>query len=349
MELILNDFEKICDFSALYLAHLKACKGRSHKQGVMEFQINLAHSLSNLQESLLNKTYQMSGYSYFRVYEPKKRDIYETIHIDKIVMHVLCDKVLDFRLSPHFIYDNAACQKGKGTHFALNRFTLFLQREFRRNGQEFYVLKCDISKYFASINHDILKSLLRKKIKNTNVLDLLDHFIDSYETRDGSGTGLPLGNQTSQWFALFYMSEFDHFVKEKLGVKHYIRYMDDFVFVHHDKNYLWVVLTKIERFLWDNLGLRLNLKTAIIKVNCGVEFLGWRFFVNNRGQVVKRLKRQSMLRYYRGLSQLSARFEKNLIGFSDVMQVTASYTGHLRYGHTYRLNQRGLRLLGRRL
>ena len=159
----MTDFEKICDFTFLYRAHLKARKGKRNKRDVMAFELNLSHHLSVLQDMLRCGTYQMSGYRHFQVYEPKKRDIYEVDHVDKVVMHVLCDEVSLPRLSSHFIYDNAACQKGKGTHFAMRRFTKFLYEGFRKNGKQFYVLKCDISKYFANINHDVLKKQLTKK------------------------------------------------------------------------------------------------------------------------------------------------------------------------------------------
>ena len=163
--------------------------------------------------------------------------------------------------------------------------------------------------------------------------------IDSYHTEGRVGLGLPLGNQTSQWFDLFYMSGFDHFVKEHLAIRGYIRYMDDFIFVHHDRHFLWRTLETIERFLWDELGLGLNPKTAVIKVSRGVEFLGWRFFVSRRGKVIKRLKTQSKLRYRRGIMRLGKDYERGLIRFSDVLQSVASYDGHLKHGNAYQLKK----------
>ena len=333
----MTDFEKICSFDALYRAHLKAKKGKARKKEVLAFELNLNPSLEMLRTSLKNGTYRMSGYRYFRIYEPKGRDIYETCHIDKIVMHALCDEVLLPRLSPHFIYDNAACQVGKGTHFAMRRFTEKLVYYYKHHGRDFYVLKCDISAYFASIHHGTLEKLLRKLIKDEGVMDLLSHFIASYEDGDKSGVGLPLGNQTSQWFALFYLSEFDHYVKESLRIKGYMRYMDDFLLIHEDKIFLLEVLEEIGVYLEFYLGLTLNPKTAVIKASAPVEFLGWRFFIGANGGIVRRLKAQSKMRYKRGIGDKFSQFKMGAITFVALVQSVESYDGHLRHGNAYRL------------
>jgi len=340
----MTDFEKICSFEVLYLAHINAKKGRSrkNKQDVIVFELNFAHNLATLQEELRNKTYRMKGYYHFKLYEPKQRDVYAVRHIDKIVMHALCEEVLIPRLSSHFIYDNAACQKGKGTHFALKRFTKFLAENFKKHGQKTYVLKCDISKYFASINHDALKAQIAKRINDEKVLDLLIHYIDSYNTHGKIGMGIPLGNQTSQWFALFYLSDLDHFIKETLRIKGYIRYMDDFVLVHHDKLFLRNALAQIKRFINSELKLELNPKTDVFKASSGVEFLGWRFFVSRDGKIIRRLKKQSKIRYKKKLSALRSSYGKGEFKFLDVSRSIASYNAHLSHGHTYYLKQRNM-------
>ena len=336
----MRDFDRVCDFGSLYKAHLKACKGKRHKRDVMSFEMNLAYHLSELQEQLINETYEMSGYRHFYVHEPKLRDIYEVAHVDKVLMHVLCDEVLIPRLSPHFIYDNAACQVGKGTHFAMDRFSKFLREQMKVRGRDFYVLKCDISKYFASINHVVLKEKLARKIADPNVLKLINGLIDSYHTNDRPRFGIPLGNQTSQWFALFYMSDFDHFVKERLGVRGYIRYMDDFVLIHDDPKFLWSALAEIERFLSVGLNLRLNPKTAVIKVSRGVEFLGWRFVVAANGRVIRRVKVQSKARIRKGLRRIGRGYAHGNLKFNDVCQRVCSYEGHLRHGNAHYLSQK---------
>lgn len=336
----MNDYDLVCGFESLYRAHYKAKKGKAQKVDVLHFESNLAHNLMILQDELKNGIYEMKGYRYFRVYEPKMRNIFEVKHVDKIVMHAVCDEVLLPRLSPHFIYDNAACQKGKGTHFALKRFSEKLVRYHKYYGREFYVLKCDISAYFASIDHSILRKLLRKLIKDEKVITLLSHFIDSYWEEGTEGIGLPLGNQTSQWFALYYLSGFDHYVKEKLGVKGYIRYMDDFLLIHKDKSYLFEILDEINRYLNKELGLKLNPKTSVVKATTPIEFLGWRFFICEKGEILRKLKAQSKMRYRRKMRIRRIQFFNEEISFVSLAQVVASYDGHLGHGNTYLLRKK---------
>ena len=157
--------------------------------------------------------YRLSPYNCFIVKEPKERLIMYNSFRDKIVQHSLCDNVLEPYLSKTFIYDNYASQKGKGTHFGLDRLKYFMSRYYRQNGADGWVLKCDIRKYFYSINHDVLKEQLRRLIKDRDVLWLLDMIIDSTE-----GPGIPIGNHTSQWFAVLYLSGMDHMIKERLGI-----------------------------------------------------------------------------------------------------------------------------------
>ena len=337
-----TDFEKICSFENLHKAHKNAKKGRGrgNKREVILFEMNLAYHLAQLQDEIKSKSYKMKGYYNFQVHEPKTRNIYAARHIDKIVMHMLCDEILIPRLEPHFIYDNAACQKDKGTHFALRRFTKFLTESFKKHGQNVYVLKCDIRRYFDSIDHEVLKNQIKKKIPDQDALDLLNHYIDSYHAKDTPGIGIPLGNQTSQWFALFYLSGLDHFIKEKLKIRGYIRYMDDFVLIHHDKKVLWNALEEIKKIVNDDLKLQLNPKTDIFKVSRGVEFLGWRFFVNTDGKIVKRLKLQSKKRYKKKLKFLQKAYSKGEIDFEDVRRSLASYAGHLKHGNTHSLQRK---------
>lgn len=197
---------------------------------------------------------------------------------DKIIQHSLCDNVLGPLLSKTFIYDNYASQKGKGTHFGLDRLKSFMQRYYRQFGADGWVLKCDISKYFYRINHDVLKSQLRRVIHDPDVLWLLDLIIDSTD-----GPGIPIGNHTSQWFAILYLSGMDHMIKERLGIKFYGRYMDDFYLIHPDKEYLLYCLEEIRKFLVP-LGLELNHKTAVFPLSQGIDFLGFRTYMTDSGK-----------------------------------------------------------------
>lgn len=219
----LTSFEVMADFNQLYSAYLESRKGKRWKCAVVRFEVNVLENIMFLHFMLTKRKYRPSPYNYFLVHEPKERLIMYNGFRDKIIQHSLCDNVLGPLLSKTFIYDNYASQKGKGTHFGLDRLKSFMQRYYRQFGADGWVLKCDISKYFYRINHDVLKSQLRRVIHDPDVLWLLDLIIDSTE-----GPGIPIGNHTSQWFAILYLSGMDHMIKERLGIKFYGRYMDDF-------------------------------------------------------------------------------------------------------------------------
>lgn len=334
-----SDYDKICDFQNLYKAHLRARQGKRNKQEVIQFEMKLAENLTKISSALKNRTYRMKGYYHFTIYEPKKREIYAAHYQDRVVLHCICDEVLNPILWKRLIYDNAACQKGKGTHFALDRFSLFLRKYYRKHGNQGYVLKCDIQKFFEHIDHEILKNELSKVIKDKDVQKLLFHYIDSYETPGRPGKGLPLGNQSSQGFAIFYMDRLDRFIKEELGLKYYVRYMDDWLILHHDRECLKVYLEKLNEFVREDLKLIMNRKTEIFSMTEGVEFLGWRFFLTETGRVIRRMRPQSRYRMKRKLKKMYAAYEAGEIPYERVRAGRDSYEGHMKHGDTYYLRK----------
>ena len=302
--------------------------------------MNLAENLSRMSMDLKNHAYRMKGYYHFTIYEPKERAIFAAYYQDRVLLHCVCDEIIAPLLAPRLIYDNAACQKGKGTHFALDRFSGFLREHYKLHGRNGYVLKCDIAKYFASIDHTVLKGKLKKVVKDADVRDLLFQYINSYETEGQPGRGLPLGNQSSQWFAIYYLDPLDRLVKEKLQVKRYIRYMDDCLLLHHDKAFLQECLKQMKALVEDCLHLKLNAKTQIYPLHCGIEFLGWRFSLTDTGRVIRRLKPQSKTRLKRRFKKLQKEYGEGQIDLEDVQASLASYRGHLMHGDTYRLKSR---------
>jgi retron-type reverse transcriptase len=218
-----HDFASVTDFNNLYQSFTEARKGKRWKYSVCKYEANVLENLLFILVMLQRHKYRLSPYNCFFVHEPKERLIMYNSFRDKIVQHCLCEQVLEPLLSKTFIYDNYASQKGKGTHFGLDRLKAFMAAYYRKNGAGGWVLKCDVRKYFYRINHDVLKTQLRRLIKDRDVLWLLDMIIDSTE-----GPGIPIGNHTSQWFAILYLSDMDHMIKERLGIKYYGRYMDDF-------------------------------------------------------------------------------------------------------------------------
>lgn len=209
--------------------------------------MRLSEHIERLSYHLKGHTYRIQGYRKFRIYDPKEREIQALCYGDRIVQHSLCDNVLGPYLEKHLIYDNSACRKGKGTHFALDRLTGFLREYNRKYGEKGYILKCDVRKYFNSIDHTVLKEKISRMALSEDVRWLLGTIVDSYECEPGKG--LPMGNQTSQWFALYYLDGLDRLIKEKLRIKYYTRYMDDMILLHPDKNYLKECLHEMEIYL----------------------------------------------------------------------------------------------------
>lgn len=294
------DFERVYDFGNLYAGFLKARRGKRGKASVAKFEANLLEALCLLSEMLKNKTYRPSDYFVFRVYEPKERIVMTNAFKDKVVQHSLCDNILEPAFSRGFIRDNYASQKDRGTHDGLYRLESFMRSYyFTRKGRaeqarreaglpplppkeagyaDGWVLKCDISKYFYSIQHEPLKRMVRSYVHDPDVLWLTDMIIDSTEN-----PGIPIGNQTSQWFAVLYLSGLDHFIKEKLGIRYYGRYMDDFYLIHEDKAYLRYCRAEIERYVGE-LGLKLNNKTNIFPLRNGIDFLGFHTYLTDSGE-----------------------------------------------------------------
>lgn len=243
--------------------------------------------------------------------------------------------VLEPILTRSFITDNYASQVGKGTHYGLDRLQEFLRRFYRKNGIDGWILKADISKYFYSIRHDVLKTLIRRKITDPDVLWLVDMIIDSTE----GNVGIPIGNQSSQLFALLYLNNLDHFVKEKLGIKYYGRYMDDFFLIHEDKAYLQYCRAEIEKHV-AAIGLSLNNKTNIYPLRNGIDFLGFHTYLTETGAVIRKVRRRSKNNMKRKLKKMRGLVERGKITTATVEQSYKSWRGHAEKGNCYHLIRR---------
>lgn len=329
----MQEYEKIYDLENLYAAYLKARRGKRWKDAAVKFEINLLEALLLLKRQLITKTYTLSPYNVFKVYEPKERLVMSNSYKDKVVQHSLCDNVLEPILTKSFITDNYASQVGKGTDFGLQRLKYFLLRYYRQNGTaEGWVLKCDIRKYFYNIDHEILKKKLRRFISCPDTLWLCDMIIDSTEGK----VGIPIGNQSSQLFALLYLNGLDHYVKEKLGIKMYGRYMDDFYLVHKDKAVLQDCLVKIRAFVKD-LGLELNEKTNIFPLRNGIDFLGFHTYLTDTGKVIMKLrsdKKHKIRRKFRKMKRLN---EQGKLPMERIECSWQSTVGHMSRGNCYHL------------
>jgi retron-type reverse transcriptase len=278
-----NLWNKIISFENLCHAARNAKRGKRYQENVLAFNYNLEDELFKLRDELEEKSYQPGDYRTFRIYEPKPRMISAAPYRDRVVHHALCNVIAPI-FEKTFIRDSYANRLGFGTHRALRRFT-----EFARSSK--YILQCDIRKYFPSIDHEILKEIIRRKIKCKDTLWLIDRIIDNsneqephivYFSGDDIFTpherrrGLPIGNLTSQFFANIYLNGFDHFVKEKLKAKKYLRYVDDFALFSDDRMFSADSRLAIEEYL-ETLRLKIHpVKSQLFETNRGATFVGFR-------------------------------------------------------------------------
>lgn len=329
----MKKYEEIFTFEHLYKSYILARKSKRNKIECIDFEINLMENLNNLYNELNKHTYQTGIYKQFYVYEPKERLIMALPFRDRIVQHCLCDYFLEPILEKCLIYDNFACRHNKGTHKAIDRTKCFMQKFYRKNKCEGYVLKCDISKFFYNINYNILKNQLKKYITDYYIYNLVCEIIDS---TDGD-VGLPIGNQTSQWFAIFYMSGLDHFIKEKLRIKFYNRYMDDFILIHKDKEYLKYCKREIQNYVENKLELKLNNKTQIFPLKNGIDYLGFHMYLTNTGKVIMKVRKDSKERVKKKLKKFKKLYKDGMITKNQIDASYNSWIGHAKHGNSYHL------------
>lgn len=273
-----------------------------------------------LHRELANHTYRHGGYQAFKINDPKPRDIHKASVRDRLLHHAIY-RILYPYFDKRFIADSFSCRNNKGTHKALDRFRDFGREVSRNYRRTCWVLKLDIRKFFASVDHAVLKSQLSRKIYDQETLWLLNEIIDSFSTRPG--VGLPLGNLTSQLLVNVYMNDFDQFAKHRLKAKHYLRYADDFVFLSTDQQWLEDQLPKIEQFLGEHLRLTIHPDKLILKtVASGVDYLGWVHFSDHR--ILRTATRRRMMRRLKE---------------SNAKPVVQSYLGLLSHGNSWNLQR----------
>lgn len=349
MKTVKNIFEKIIDFENLYLAWESARKGKRYREEVMRFSDNLESNLIDLQNHLIYETYKAGRYRPFYIYEPKKRLIMALPFRDRVVQWAIYRQLFPI-LDRQFIFDSYACRPGKGTQKAINRLQYWL-RQTSRKPQKFYYLKLDIAKYFYRVDHGVLEKILRRKIKDKRLLNLLVSIINSEEMKFGlplgvdpevcaaadrlENVGMPIGNLTSQMFANLYLHELDLFAKHKLRLHYYIRYMDDIIILHYDKKHLKAVKDEIETFLLENLHLNLNKKTAIRPCAMGIEFVGYRVWATH-----KKLKRNTARKVRRAVKGIKNKRERGEMTQEAFNRRIASYKGILKHCNSYGFRQR---------
>jgi retron-type reverse transcriptase len=300
--------------------------GKRKKQDVVLFHAKLMDNILELRQELTEKTYHHGGYHYFNISDPKPRNIHKASVRDRLLHHMLYQELYPF-FDRQFIYDSYSCRLGKGMHKAIRQFKRMARKVSGNNTRTCWVLKCDIKKFFANIDHAILKTIFARYIEDRDILWLFGRVIDSFSTQGKNGIGLPLGNLTSQLFVNVYMNELDQFVKRTLKATYYIRYADDFVLLFQNKEWLSEQIPKIASFLESELKLSLHDDKVFIKtLASGVDFLGWIHFSNH--SVLRTTTKKRMLR----------RLQDH-----PTDETLQSYLGLLRHGNAYQLKNEILR------
>jgi len=313
-------YHNIICLENLLISWQEFLRGKRKRKDVDQFSIHLIDNIFSLHQELSNKTYNHGQYKAFKINDPKPRDIHKAKVKDRLIHHAIY-RILYPYFDQRFIFDSYSCRMNKGTHRAINRFRTYGQKVSSNNSQTAWILKCDIRKFFANIDHKILKDILGCYIDDVDTLWLFEKVIDSFHTNKEMDIGLPLGNLTSQLFINIYMNEFDQYLKQVLKVKYYIRYADDFVILHKNKQYLINLLPYISKFLGTRLKLLLHPDKVFIKpLNLGIDFLGWVHFPHHR--VLRTSTKRRMF---------------NKLKNNHSSATITSYQGLLKHGNTYKI------------
>ncbi|MEI8339071.1 MAG: reverse transcriptase domain-containing protein [bacterium] len=315
-------YSNIISLENLLLAWKEFVVGKKSREDVREFERNLMTNIISLHEDLRDKKYVHSPYQAFNISDPKPRSIHKARVRDRLLHHALYRILYPF-FDKTFISDSYSCRVNKGTHKAIETFRKFEYQVSCNHTKTVWVLKCDIKKFFASIDHNVLLKILFEYIPDEDIRGLLQKIVGSFHSTH-AGVGLPLGNLTSQLLVNIYMNKFDQFAKHKLKAKHYIRYADDFVFMSQDKKWLEEVLVKVGEFLGAELKLTLHPnKVSVSTVASGVDFLGWVHFNDHR--VIRNATKKRMFR--------------NIAEKQGKEATVQSYLGMLRHGNAGRLSK----------
>lgn len=330
---IYNNFEWVFSFDHLIEAAFMCKRNVNWKASVQLFHRELYYNVYCVYEDLMEHKFKVRSTYEFDTFERGKRRHIRSVHIrERIVQRVLCDYCLLPMFTKSFIYDSGATLKGKGTDFALNRIKAHLQQYYRKYGNTGYVLMFDFKDFFNSISADLVMKIAREKVWNEDILEVIQLFVNMTNS-DG---GLGLGSQISQVFALAAASPIDHLIKDKYRVRHYVRYMDDGVIIHNDKEFLKELLIEIDKMAQD-LGLNLNKKkTHITKLEKGFKFLKKRISIDENGKISYRIDRTSITRMRRKLKKFYNLYKDGKMSMENVSQAYHSWRGFSLKYNSYR-------------
>ena len=322
-------YKKIYSYNNLYIAYRKARKGKTKKLYVKEFEKDLDRNLIDLQSELMNLTYSPRPLDNFILKDPKTRKISRSHFRDRVIHHAIIN-IIGAIFEKIFIHDSCANQIGKGNLFSIKRFESFRRKVTNNFSSKAFCLKADVKHYFQEVDHEILLKIIKNKIKDKKVIWLIRKILK--KNAGGEKTkGMPLGNLTSQFFANVYLNELDYFVKHELKTKYYIRYVDDFVILHKNREQLNKWKEEIERFLAEKLNLELHpQKSKVVSLSTGVDFVGFRNFYHFR------LLRKRNLRNM--LKKIDA-YKENLVCREKMMEIFQGWNAYAKWANTYKLRK----------
>ena len=352
-----NLYQKINNIDNIIYIYKKQVRvNTKNKNRIESFEDFFIEQISTIKEMINNKEIHFNKYSVFLIKIPKYRIIMRQSIRDKVINQLVAKYILVNALDKRLIDSNVATRIEKGTHYGINLTKRYINEE-KNISRNFYILKCDITKYFYNINHNILINKLKKVIKDNDALNIVERILNStneeyinkkinkLKEREISrypnkkeeinklpiymnGKGLPIGNTTSQILAIFYLNDLDHYIKEKLKIKHYIRYMDDIILIHQDKDYLRSCFKIIEEKLNNEFDLTLNKKSKIINIKNGLDFLGFRFILNKKGKLILKVRNDTKKRLKKKIKKAIKNKDNK-----KMKVLKASYMGHLSFGN----------------
>lgn len=325
---ITNCFKNKLTFENLLKAHYRARRHKMYKNEVIRFEMNLENNIWNLERSILNKTYHVGTYREFRIYEPKERIIKALPYIDRVVHQWYIEEFIKPYILPRFVSTSFACLENRGTHKAVDKVQEYM-REFYRSQGDFWILKCDIRKYFYNIDPQILMTILQKYIRDNYLLDFTRLLIYDGRKSDES-VGIPIGNYTSQFFANIYLNELDQFLKRTKHVKYYVRYMDDFVLLFKTKAECIEYKKIISDFIAEHLHLELNSKSRYYPYKMGVNFCGYRIYTTHR-----LLRTSSKKKIISNVKKWNAEKLNGTLNYWHALQSINSWLGHASHCNSY--------------
>ncbi|MFH1855575.1 MAG: reverse transcriptase/maturase family protein [bacterium] len=338
MKIYKNVFENIISLENLFSAWNKFKSDKQKKQDVCQFEWRLEQNIFQLYRNLKCQRYKHGAYTSFYIHDPKQRHIHKATVRDRVLHHAVF-KTLNPIFEPTFIPNSLSCRVGKGTHKGIDILEKALRQISKNNFKPCFVLKCDIKKFFETIDHRILLNIISQRIKDEKAIWFLEEIIESFSSKYSTifePKGVPIGNLTSQLFANIYLNEFDQFIKQELNIKHYLRYTDDFIIVSENKSDLENLIAPIRSFLSDKLALELHPKKVIIrKFHQGIDFLGYVVLPHYR-----LLRTKTRQRIFKKIEKQVKERKEGIISQETLEQSLNSYLGVLSHADTYELEEK---------